>query len=1720
MQEDLLKVNTTDKAMLTKPVRNSFFDTRTGNTFNSAVNDAITLQYMQKEYTRERGSGFALQPVKIDTSVLARSKRLGSSLGKSIGRIGADVVNQARTFALEWENTDLAGLAADIAPAVKLLRGERPEEGLVDIAVSGVKLAKFEETRLSRVDGETVKKGVVMMNRQTQTFLDDVFGEATGLETMADDIVAGIGSMGTALAVSAITKNPSYAGVLFGVSAKSQMESELAKTERDWTSTKRYGLMAGIAEGSLEYVGLHMFLENLKANGIISKTLRNMAVEGVQEFSQELTGGSIGMLAGKEDTIAEILKRSGYSGVIGSFIGGGVTMVGTIAQLKKQGIPEDLAIDLVNKFNKKAVGNKDIVKEALSVINRQTSNLGYEDNDIDTGIAAGKEELVKKDVKVQEGQDIKALVERDLEATDYGKELTPQAKEDFTSLVVNLMGHFAESGNIVGVTPQEFYEANIAKDVREEIDKDLVVDFDKFPAKVGVVKSIHAVSKISDLSEKQKALGKISNEIERLGRFNEEWDDLRSFVAKARESIAESVYYDSIKDKDVTFDEETGVMRDVDGKELFQRQVKPTGKYNPVTKLITMMSDSNITTPFHERLGHHTLEMLVNMNNIYVEKTGANWETFDKVEALAQHEKFADGFIKFLHEGKAPSTALKRVFQRMAEFFKDIYVKALNNNIELNDMARDLYNTILKSPYASEVEYYQQVNQEVEALVEKLKKSDRTLTETEIAEIKDLIEQSNIKAPKKPQDFVQYVREQGGINLKTAKSLDLTEHPAIKDKVGYKGLFKKSSTKNESDLTEMMAEFTGQDAYEIDSTEAVEFLYNALDEDVYRPEDLEIVKAIEDIKENRAILDDILGDKKEISRQLKSMGKLVKKGVTEVASQELVSKIVELDRMREDVKKIGTATKQEVVALQSEITNMIKGLPISKEHKSRFISTIKNVNTAIQFKNAYNKIITSAKKLYAQEVKNEMQEKIKSKLSSMKDKDVGQIRKGKYDYTTNKLVKDLREYNSMNKDQAMAEFEKLRDTPGELDGIRSRFLSMKLLGKKDGSAELFEQVYKDLVELEKQGKSSTDFKDFMNRMQKVSEIEEVKGMINEVKDASKASLIFDLAMGNWKSLMNSLGGQALAKKNFVRAQKHEEIAKFRKMEELNSIVRDAYNIEHNQVPFKMSDNAHDTGYELTYTDKTLGSVKLSRSNIISMYNLIKNDKIKEDYYDAFGAQQVDSLIENLTAQDKAYADGLTEFFAEYYPELNKVFIELNNTDLGQVENYFPSSSEHQTYEDIFNDYVGQSTVPSQFKTRVTGKVIPNPKIDSYGAVVKYIEQSERIINLGKLQQQYLKVFKDLGVKNIITNKYGKKVYDNIIKKLNDYGVEGISKQHDAITGSYNRFLGNWTGAKVGLNPAVAIKQLISIMNFSRGMDKKVFGRYLLEGMSHPKQTWKLMKEGSEYIGVREKRGGSDMMTRMIQNAEQEISGLDRKLAKLGYNEISVKQFISYTQRKGDVVPFIFGGYARVQYLTKDLGLSKEAAFEQMEDEALETQQSGLSSMQSDLQNTGGFLKTLTQFKNTQHQYYVIMKNATQDYLRGEITKGQLAEIYLIYGVVNPAVFGAVGYAFGAGLKHLGGDDDDDTIMKEMGRAMITQVGGGVPVFGKIWEEAVRGLTKGYVFSNGIPVIGDIIDSMRGYGNNFDFSALEMAESLTEASMGLAVKSIKRLGKKVGKVLTK
>jgi hypothetical protein len=76
------------------------------------------------------------------------------------------------------------------------------------------------------------------------------------------------------------------------------------------------------------------------------------------------------------------------------------------------------------------------------------------------------------------------------------------------------------------------------------------------------------------------------------------------------------------------------------------------------------------------------------------------WRSMSLDQQREFHEKFARGYEAYLFEGKAPSTALARTFQRFSEWMRRIYrsIKALN--VEINDDIRRVYDRMLASEEA------------------------------------------------------------------------------------------------------------------------------------------------------------------------------------------------------------------------------------------------------------------------------------------------------------------------------------------------------------------------------------------------------------------------------------------------------------------------------------------------------------------------------------------------------------------------------------------------------------------------------------------------------------------------------------------------------------------------------------------------------------------------------------------------------------------------------------------------------------------------------------------------------------------------------------------------------------------------------------------------------------------------------------------------------------
>jgi hypothetical protein len=143
---------------------------------------------------------------------------------------------------------------------------------------------------------------------------------------------------------------------------------------------------------------------------------------------------------------------------------------------------------------------------------------------------------------------------------------------------------------------------------------------------------------------------------------------------------------------------------------------KARGMFNPETNVITLLKNADLSTFLHES-GHFFLEQQFALTNQLgpdmpaaqqelAKDTQAllnwfgvqdldTWYSMDFEEQRSYHEKFAQGFEKYLFEGKAPSIELQPLFQRFAAWLKSIYRDLTRLKVELTPEVRGVLDRML-----------------------------------------------------------------------------------------------------------------------------------------------------------------------------------------------------------------------------------------------------------------------------------------------------------------------------------------------------------------------------------------------------------------------------------------------------------------------------------------------------------------------------------------------------------------------------------------------------------------------------------------------------------------------------------------------------------------------------------------------------------------------------------------------------------------------------------------------------------------------------------------------------------------------------------------------------------------------------------------------------------------------------------------------------------------
>jgi hypothetical protein len=708
-------------------------------------------------------------------------------------------------------------------------------------------------------------------------------------------------------------------------------------------------------------------------------------------------------------------------------------------------------------------------------------------------------------------------------------------------------------------------------------------------------------------------------------------------------------------------------------------------------------------------------------------------------------------------------------------------------------------------------------------------------------------------------------------------------------------------------------------------------------------------------------------------------------------------------------------TKRQIRDTQTELVDIVKGSGMEAKDKAKFIQTIKNIQTQEQLEKSLPGIQKRITDSLESESKRETQNIIDKELKYTKPVKKGDRRVGKYDYESNKFFEEIRRYNSLNQEEAQNALNQIEaEGLSETDLIRSRFLSLKANGAKS-SLDLYNQVLSDIKIMKTAGQKAKDDADFEKILNKEEKVEQVLRGINDQKEAKNVIKWFKggyiSSISNLYSAINAIAGKEMADKyDYGYLQTNSQYAFDSEVEQAKDRAKEIYGLKSDgQLNKKFLKELMPTDYEIT--DKDGFTQKINGFEIMNIYNGIKNDTIRDRYYNFFGEEQTNSLVQNLSREDIQLADYLMEEVQGYRDVLNQRSIELFGRDLGTVENYWPSKSEYT--QDFLDDIRIQGEIPSALKRRSSSSKVVPEMANAWLVFQRHVAQAEHVKTLSGKYEELKNLFSNRKVKKTIQQKYGNDAYNSLMDSIETFSLNRRTQLLDVFSGIYNSALNNWVKAKVA-SPTVFARQLISSIYSVEEVGLPNYVKYTGDFIKNPRQAFKFMWDNIPFVRSRFKKGYSEAL--------QDVLG--------GTNSLNIKtsgisKYTTIMSRGGDITAVMLNGYSIIKTELAN-GKTMQEAIDSFQKFTEKTQQSPSRANLSRLQrNRDAFSRTFFRFKNTTNQLLRLQVDANIQFSNGQITKKQFITKTLLYSIYTPIMYTLMGFAVKEGFKWIFGNDDDD-----------------------------------------------------------------------------------------------
>jgi len=707
------------------------------------------------------------------------------------------------------------------------------------------------------------------------------------------------------------------------------------------------------------------------------------------------------------------------------------------------------------------------------------------------------------------------------------------------------------------------------------------------------------------------------------------------------------------------------------------------------------------------------------------------------------------------------------------------------------------------------------------------------------------------------------------------------------------------------------------------------------------------------------------------------------------------------------------------------------------------------------WKHEIDELIKQTREIQEDNYKQYMNKKIQALLNMNLFDRRGNFRRAMTDPTTMSALEELRRVAHLGPQSAADELQNrmLVDKPNSLiDRIINEMLSIQAYARKDVTCQLFKQAYEDIHSLRKAGREAKILEKMIKDFRTEQDKSEVLGAIKKNKKAGKLKQMYASWIANWESFLDMVTDKETKEKYSMLNLEADTITyTWQRRTEIMDGVKRIYGLGSNrEVQNKMNALRNEkytfTNYALVDKNTNPGAIKrtgeafpeeLNKLQIITAYIYAKNDNLMDRLLNQYGGQ-LNDMFALLDKQDRALGDFLQKEAEKTYAQINSVFVKERGYDLPRVENYFPSKTERVESElDFLNAAAAMSKNPSFTKMRASSAFVQMKLENPFGILFTHIDRAADYTFKAEKLNQIIRVFKSPVLKPAIIEKVGEDCYKRMLELIDQFSVSKprlnyeMDKLGDWLTNNYVK------GA-IALKPTIAVKQLISSINYAENMPATQWVSGFAKAIMHPKETVEFMMSGDPYLKARYESGS---MNEALARATADANALTARGKFLRFTDL-----LTINTRLGDVGAIMFGGKPYVDYLMQTKGMSKKEAFAEFRKSTLRSQQANTRSSLSTLQarDMNFIVRGLFAFKNTPAQYARKIADAIYEYQRGEISRAQLAKVVAIYGLFNSWMYSAL-TTLGILAWYYDDDDADEILADELFFSPFVQMAGCLPV---------------------------------------------------------------------------